>query len=202
MCQLGFALRGMVLRIAQKDTNAAVARSQRRRSGNGLGALAPASASAPVGPYQSPAPQPTARQQQVSPFVGVSPQVYGSPFSPPAGYSPYSAYFSYGGYGSPMYATATGQAAYYGTQYPALAYYTSSPTYNAGGSATSSPLGQQFYYPSYQQPYSFSPSAQQGAFPATYGQPAFNTGAPAQDDRSSTPTPAGRDSGFESLDAE
>jgi hypothetical protein len=180
------------LRVAQKDTNAAVARSQRRRSGNGLGALAPA------GPYQSPAPQPAAQQHQVSPYINVSPQVYSSPFSSPTAYSPINTSFGYGGYGgygSPMYATATSQA-YYGAQYP-LAYYPSSPTYNTGGSATSSPVGQYFYYP-YQQAYAFNPTVGQGAF-STYGQPAFNTGAPAQDDRSSTPTPAGRDSEFESL---
>lgn len=193
MIQVGFALRGMVLRIAQKDTNAAFARSQRRRSGYGQ------SAQPSVTSYQSPPPQPTTQQYVASPFAGTSPQVYGSPYSPSAAYPPYSPVFygyGYSGYGTPMYASS--QAYVYPTYYASP----SSPTYNAGVSAASSPVANNFslgYSPT--STYGASSSVPQSAFQASFGQYVPTTSPLGQEDRSSTPTPTGHTSGFEGLDS-
>ncbi|KAE8440775.1 hypothetical protein EG329_006592 [Mollisiaceae sp. DMI_Dod_QoI] len=185
----GFTLRGMLLRVAQKDTNAATARSHRRRPGTGVQPSATA--------YQSPAPQPMA-QQQVSPMAHLSPQAYASQYSSPAYASPFA---YYNAYGTAMY--AGNQAAYYGSPYAPL-YYPSSPTYHAGGSTTSTPLAQQYIYQGYQTTptYGYSPPAHQAAFPpAAYSQPVINTTGLGHDERSGTPTPAGHVPGFESLDS-
>lgn len=184
MHQLGFTLRGMVLRVAQKNTEAAVARAKQRGR--------PAdSVESPLAPRQAP-PVPL----QASPYVNASPQILGSPFSSPAGYASYNPYIGYpgyaGGYPSPMYAL-NGQA-YYG-QYSPVPY---SPTYNGPSVQSSQPA---YYYPAYHQAFGMSPPTQQGLF-QPYGQPAFGTGSPNPEDRSGTPTPAGRDSGFETLDGQ
>ncbi|KAF8849702.1 hypothetical protein BDZ45DRAFT_718148 [Acephala macrosclerotiorum] len=196
----GFTLRGTTLRVAQKDTHAAAARSQRRRSEFG--------AQTPVGPYQSPAPQPTAPQptapQHVSPVVCISQSglvtLPPSPaFQTPLAYQHYNTY----GYGSPMYPGYNGYAGYCNTQqYSPFSWFPNSPTYGIGYNTASSPLGQQYNMQGYQTnpTYGSSPSALQSGFQPAYAM--VNTSSQGQDDRSGTPTPAGHGSGFESLDSQ
>lgn len=187
-------MRGTTLRIAQKDTHAAAARSQRRRSEFG--------AQTPAGPYQSPAPQSTA-QPHVSPVVCISqPGLVTLPPSP--AFQTPLAYQHYGySYGSPMYNGCSGYNGYYNTQqYSPFSWFPNSPTYGIGYNTASSPLGQQYNMQGYQMnpTYGSSPSTLQSGFQPVYAM--VNTSSQGQDDRSGTPTPAGHGSGFESLDSQ
>ncbi|KAH7386150.1 hypothetical protein BKA64DRAFT_725872 [Cadophora sp. MPI-SDFR-AT-0126] len=184
----GYILQDRAIRVSQKDTEAAKARTRRQPARVALSL---------AGSYQSPATR-SVSQPQASPLAHMSPG-YASPY----GFTQGGQYYNYQGTAFP------GQVQYYSpsyspTVYPPPSYftYTGSPSYNHGATATAtttgSPTHPQYYYGGYTQypsPTSYWPASspvatqqQVNYYTQTYSPPNINV---VQEDRSATPTPAG-----------
>ena len=203
--QPGYILQDRTIRVSQKDTEAAKARTRRQ----------PARVVPPVtGSYQSPAAR-SIGQPQASPLAYMSPG-YSSPgYSSPYSFGQGGQYYNYQGIALP------GQVQYYSpsyspTVYPPPSYftYTGSPSYNHGSTATvataGSPTHPQLYYgghTQYSSPATYwhasSPVAAQqqvNYYTHAYSPPDASI---IQEDRSATPTPAGHPAATDnSLEAE
>ncbi|KAH6714345.1 hypothetical protein BKA61DRAFT_673641 [Leptodontidium sp. MPI-SDFR-AT-0119] len=188
----GYVLRDRTIRVSQKDTEGAKARTRRQPA-----RLTPAS----TGPYQSPAAR-SADQHQASPMAYMSPG-YGSPY----GFAQGGQYYNYQGASLPGQVQYYSPTAYSPSVFPASYFtYTGSPTYNAGvtsaATITGSPSHAQYYYggyPQYPSPASYWPTSSPVAAaqqPVNYYMQAYSppTTDPVQEDRSATPTPAGHPS--------
>ncbi|KAK0111318.1 hypothetical protein ONS95_001684 [Cadophora gregata] len=185
----GYVLQDRAIRVSQKDTEAAKARTRRQPA-----RVAPSL----TGLYQSPAARPVGRPQ-ASPLANTSP-AYASPYS----FAQVGQYHNYQANAFP------GQVQYYSPSYSPTVYsspsyysYTGSPSYTHGATATAtiagSPTHPQFYYSGYNQyapPASYLPTSSSVAlqpqvnyYTQAYSPPTTNI---IQDDRTATPTPLGR----------